>query len=102
MVDWKFMSLNQNVHKHVSAFNNALMNIFIDYIPNKYITIDDRDPPWMNETLKNKIKLKKFLHKSNNFMEIQKLLTEISDMILKRKEKYHHLSSKLNNPNTSA
>ena len=36
-------------------------------------------------------------------MEIQKLSTEIFDMILKRKEKYyHHLSLKLNNPNTSA
>ena len=63
MVDWKFMSLNQNVHKHVSVFNNTLMNIFIDYIPNKYITSDDRDPPWMNETFKNKIKLKKSLQK---------------------------------------
>ena len=79
------------------------MNILTNYIPNKYINIDDRDPPWMNETLKNKIKLKKSLHKWNNFMEIQKLSREISDMILKRKEKYcHHLSLKLNNPNTSA
>ena len=52
----------------------------------------------MNETIKNKIKFKKSLHKSNNFTEIQKLSTEI----LKRKEKYyHHLSLKLSNPNTS-
>ena len=50
----------------------------------------------------NKKKSKKSLHKSNNFIEIQKLSTEISDMILKRKEKYHDLSLKLNNPNTSA
>ena len=79
------------------------MNIFTNYIPNKYITIDERDPPWVNEILKNKIKLKKPLHKSNNFTEIKKSSTEISDMILKRKEKYyHHLSLKLNNLNTSA
>ena len=103
MVDWRFMFLNKNVHEQVSIFNNTLMNIFSNYIPNKYITIDDRDPPWMNETIKNKIKLKKSLHKSNNFIEIQKLSTEISDMMLKRKEKhYHHQSLKLNNPNTSA
>ena len=57
----------------------------------------------MNETIKNKIKLKKSLHKSSNFIEIQTLSTEISDMILKRKEKfYHYLSLKLNNPNISA
>ena len=64
--------------------------------------MDDRDPPWMNETIKQRIELKKSLHKSNNFIEIQKLSTEISDMILKRKEKYHHLSLKLNSPNSSA
>ena len=63
------------------------------------ITIDDRDLPWMNKKIKNKIKLNKSLHKSNNFIEIQKLSTEISDMILKRKEKYyHHLSLNLVNP----
>ena len=77
------------------------INNFTNYIPNKYITTDERHSSWMNETITNKIKLKKFLHKSNNFTEIQKLSTEISDMILKRKEKYYHLPLKLNNPNTN-
>ena len=49
MVDWRFMFSNKNVNKQVSVFNNTLVNIFTNYIPNKYITIDDRDPPWMNE-----------------------------------------------------
>ena len=103
IADWRFMFLNKNVHKQVSIFNNTLMNIFTNCIPNTYITIDDRDPPWMNETIKNKIKLKRSLHKPNNFIEKQKLSTEIYDMILKRKEKYYHrLSLKLNNSNTSA
>ena len=70
MVDWRFMFLNKNVYEQFSIFNNTLMNIFTNDIPNKYITIDDRDPPWINETLKNKIKLKKSLHKSDNFIEI--------------------------------
>ena len=101
MIDWRCMFLNKNVPKQVSIFDKTLMNIFTNYIPNRYITIDDRDPPWMNEIIKKKVKLKKSLHKSNNFMEIQKLLT--ADMILKRKEKYyHHLSLKLNNRDTSA
>ena len=78
-----------------------IINNFTNYIPNKYITTDERHSSWMNETITNKIKLKKFLHKSNNFIEIQKLSTEISDMILKRKEKYYHLPLKLNNPNTN-
>ena len=90
MVDWRFMFLNKNVHEQVSIFNNTLKNIFSNYIPNKYTTIDDRDLQWMNEKIKNKIKLKKSLYKSNNFTELQKSSTEISDMILKRKEKYYH------------
>ena len=90
MVDWRFMFLNKNVHEQVSIFNNTLKNIFPNYIPNKYTTIDDRDLQWMNEKIKNKIKLKKSLYKSNNFTELQKSSTEISDMILKRKEKYYH------------
>ena len=45
MVDWRFMFLNKNVHKQVSISNNKLVNSFTNYIPNKYITIDFRDPP---------------------------------------------------------
>ena len=45
MVDWRFMFLNKNVHKQVSISNNTLVNSFTSYIPNKYITIDFRDPP---------------------------------------------------------
>ena len=56
MVDWRFMFSNKNFYEQVSIFNNTLMNIFTNYIPNKYIAIDDRDPPWMNETIKNKVK----------------------------------------------
>ena len=53
--------------------------------------------------LNNKIKLKKSLHNPNNFKEMQRLSSDISDMTLKRKEKYHHhLSLKLNRPNSSA
>ena len=71
------------------------MNIFTNYISNKYITIDDRvNETWMdewmnetrmNETIKNIAKLRKSLHKSSNFIELQKLSTEVSDIILKKK-----------------
>ena len=38
------------------------MNIVSIFIPNKYITFDDRDPPWMNDFVKTKIKFKKQLY----------------------------------------
>ena len=45
MVDWQFMFLNKNTHEQVVIFKDILMNIFCNYIPNKYLTIDDRDHP---------------------------------------------------------
>ena len=103
MVDWQFTFLSKDTHEQVSIFNEILMNIFSNYIPHKYVTIDDRDPPWMTEKIKNKINLKKSLYKSNKFIELQKLSTEISTLILSRKEKYYHnLSLKLSDPKTSA
>ena len=32
------------------------MNVFSNYIPNKLISIKNKDPPWMNDEIKNKIK----------------------------------------------
>ena len=35
------------MHEQVSVVNNALIYTFSNYIPNKFIIIDDKDPPWM-------------------------------------------------------
>ena len=68
MINWQFMFWNKNTHEQVAIFNDTLMNILFstnipNYIPNKYVTIDDRDPPWMTEKIKNKINLKRSLSK---------------------------------------
>ena len=79
------------------------MNIFSNYFPSKYITVDDKDPPWMTGAIKNKINLKKPLSRSKNFIGLQNLAVEISELISVRKEEYYNnLSKKLNDPNTSA
>ena len=59
MVDWHFMLMNKTVHEQVTTFNTILRNIFSNYIPNKYIIIDDKDPPWMTKAIKDKINSKK-------------------------------------------
>ena len=51
------MFMNKTVHEKVTIFNTILMNILSDYIPNKYIIIDDQDPPWMTKAIKDKINL---------------------------------------------
>ena len=42
------------------------MIIFSNYIPNKLITTNDNDPPWMNEYIKRRIIGKKAACKSFN------------------------------------
>ena len=42
----------KNVHEQDELFNKTLLNIFHNFIPNKIIVCDDRDPPWMNDEIK--------------------------------------------------
>ena len=63
-VNWEILFFSESVHQQVSIFNNTLMNIFSNYIPNKFVSIGDKDPPWMTERIKNKIFEKSFIYKS--------------------------------------
>ena len=47
---------NKSVHQQVEILNNTLMNVFSNFIPNKLVTFNEKDPPWMSEYLKKKIK----------------------------------------------
>ena len=85
------------------------MNIFLNYILNKLITIDDKDPLWMNikrKIMEKKVACKSFITNNKNYdayLKLQTISTELSEMILKRKNDYHRqLSDKLNDPETSA
>ena len=55
MVNWGVLLSNKSVHERVSILNNSLMNIFSNYTPNKFVIIDDKNPPWMTEKTKNKV-----------------------------------------------
>ena len=65
--------------------------------------IDDKDSPWMTEAIKTKINSKMSLSKSKNFIQLQNLAIDISELISVRKEEYYdNLSKKLNDINKSA
>ena len=81
------------------------MNVFSDYIPNKLITIDDKDPPWMNDKIKNKIKkrdmfyqqLKKYKSNFTDFDVMNELTSGLPLIISQRRDEYYsQLAKKLN------
>lgn len=47
------------VHKQVSILNEILMDICSNFIPNKFVTLDDQDRSWIKDLVKTKIKLEK-------------------------------------------
>ena len=56
-----------------------ILNVFRNYVPNKYITIDDRGPVWMNENTKTEIKEKNTFHQKyieNGRFESDSILLE--------------------------
>ena len=110
-VNWEVMFNNKQFHKQISIFNEVLRNIFSNCTPNKLVTFDDRDPPWLNDFVKSKIKWKNQLHKIytkngykyNDYVQLKEATVLVSQVIAKRKEDCHNvLASKLNNPKTSA
>ena len=63
LVNWERLFDQKDVNARVLAFNETILNIFRNCVPNKYIPIDDKVPVWMNETMKSKIKAKNVLYK---------------------------------------
>ena len=59
--------------------------MFWNYVPKKYITVNDKDPVFMNETIKSKIKTKNEVFKQythnggfeSDFLFIETSITEL-------------------------
>ena len=47
----------------MSLLNGNVLNVFQNHLPIKYITVNDKDPAWINENIKLKIKTKNLLYK---------------------------------------
>ena len=87
-INWEVMFNNKSIHKQISAFNETLMNIFLNFAPTKLVTFDDRDPMWMNDYVKGKIELKNPLYKiyakngykCNNYFQVLETLNVSSSV----------------------
>ena len=94
----------------VSELNDLLLNIYSNYIPNKTVLCDDKDPPWMTNGIRTAIKTKnntkEYIRSGmghNYYVRLENLTTELSNLIRDTKTEYHSkLAAKLVNPSTSA
>ena len=109
-IDWEFLFPGVNVNKKVDILNEFLKNIFHNFIPNRIIKYNYRDPPWMTDVIKSKLKERSYLIKTfykygkRNY-DFEKLIvktTECVEIILAAKDKYIiQICEKLNDTNTS-
>ena len=89
---WKNVFNGKDINSQMELFNETLMNIFSKFIPNKIKTFRGSGSPWMNDDIKNKIKLRHKLyhrylrHKRNNedFAKLEYLRNENEHLNIRR------------------
>ena len=106
-VNWERLFNNEDVNTQVSILNETVLNVFSNYVPNKYIAIVDKDPVSMNETIKLKIKAKNSMYNrfiqngksESDFFLLETLITELNELTATTKALYYeNLAKKLNDP----
>ena len=103
------LSLNTDVDWQVKTFNETVLNIMTNFIPNEVKRFTPRDPPWIDKTLKSKLNKKNRLFKnykrhgyrSEDKVRIEAFRIECTAAIEKAKSDYlNNLGKKLNDTNT--
>ena len=104
-MNWDRLLENENVNSQVLILNDIILNGFRNFVANKYVTCDDKDPVWMNENIKSKIKAKNKLYqvyvkkgrKETDFCALEESVRNLNDLILQNKTSYYeNLGKKLN------
>ena len=96
-MNWDRLLDNKNVDSQVLILNDIILNIFRNFVPNKYVTFDDKDPVWMNENIKSKIKAKNKLYQEYvkkgreeiYFCALEESVRNLNDLILQTKTSYY-------------
>ena len=61
--NWSIALENLSVDERVEQLNESLLDIFRNYISNKKIKCDYRQPPWINDNIKSSLKQRSKLTK---------------------------------------
>ena len=96
-----------DVDKMTHLFTSKCASIFSEFIPNKTITCDNRDPPWMTTSLKSAIKRKHRVYnkyvksgrKPDDWEYVRTIRNQTSSKITQAKDEYFSsLGRKLSDP----
>ena len=109
---WGNLFEGKNVYEQVHFFNKTILNIFHNYIPNKTILCNDKDPPWFNNEIRKILTKKNEIFKQyiangksqkTGYEWLQLISSSLTESIRSTKEKfYYKLSTKLADPSTSS
>ena len=109
--NWNRAFKNLSVDEKVELLNETLLNIFRNYIPNKKIKCDYRQPPWMTDnikkSLKQRSKLTKIFYKNgqrnSDHIKVLEKSEECTSFISEAKKNYIlKMTSKLEDSNTAS
>ena len=51
-------------NKYVNILTDTVFNVMVNFVPNKTIILDDRDPPWVDKKIKGLIHKKNLVYKT--------------------------------------
>ena len=106
-IEWPTIFAGLDVDDMTQLFTSKCLSILSQYIPNKIITCDDRDPPWMTAALNSAIKRKHRVYnkyvkrgrKPDDWEYVRTVRNETSSRITKAKDDYFsNLGKSLSDP----
>ena len=108
--NWHNAFKDLSVDEKVKLLNETLLNIFRNYIPNKKIKCDYREPPWMTDKIKTLLKYRNKLtkmfykngQKTEDHEKVLQISAECTNEILEAKNTYIlKMSKKLEDPKSA-
>ena len=55
-VNWSHLFSDNHIDIQVSIFEECVLNVFKNFVPNKYVVFDDKEPVWMDQSIEQLIK----------------------------------------------
>ena len=111
MFNWEKLFQNKNIHDQLKLLKKTIVNIVSNYIPNKFIIWNDKDPPLLNDHIKRLINLKNEIFKKylkdgrpdSVHENLQTITWDLTEAVSSSKNVYYgRLVNMLSDPNTSA